>query len=65
MEFIDLKLQHRTYQGEIESAIAEVLGDGRYIMGLEIKELEDQLAGYVGVDHCITTSSGTDSLEIA
>ena len=46
MEFVDLKLQHRTYQGEI-------------------KELEDKLAGYVGVDHCITTSSGTDSLEIA
>jgi UDP-2-acetamido-2-deoxy-ribo-hexuluronate aminotransferase len=34
-------------------------------MGPEVAELEQALAGYVGVKHAITVSSGTDSLEIA
>jgi len=34
-------------------------------MGPEVAELESQLADYVGVKHCVTTASGTDSLEIA
>ena len=31
-------------------------------MGPEIDELEEKLASYVGVDHCISCSSGTDAL---
>lgn len=34
-------------------------------MGPEIYELENLLANYVGVKHCITVGSGTYSLEIA
>lgn len=34
-------------------------------MGPEVFELEEKLADYVGVKHCITCSSGTDSLLIA
>jgi len=42
-----------------------VLQHGRYIMGPEIQELEEKLAAYVGVKHCIAVSSGTDALLIA
>ena len=42
-----------------------VLDHGQFIMGPEIAELEQALASYVGVKHCITVASGTDSLEIA
>lgn len=42
-----------------------VLDHGQFIMGPEIVELESTLAAYVGVKHCITVASGTDSLEIA
>jgi dTDP-4-amino-4,6-dideoxygalactose transaminase len=31
-------------------------------MGLEIQELEERLAAYVGVNHVVTCSSGTDAL---
>ena len=31
-------------------------------MGPEIVELEEKLADYVGIQHCITCSSGTDAL---
>jgi UDP-2-acetamido-2-deoxy-ribo-hexuluronate aminotransferase len=42
-----------------------VLEHGQYIMGPEVAELEQKLAAYVGVKHCISASSGTDTLLIA
>lgn len=65
MEFIDLKTQYNRYKEEIDSRIQNVLEHGQYIMGPEVEELEETLADYVGVKHCITVSSGTHSLEIA
>ncbi len=65
MEFIDLKEQYRRYKSEIDDGIQRVLNHGSYVMGPEIAELEAALAAYVGVKHCITVASGTDSLEIA
>jgi UDP-2-acetamido-2-deoxy-ribo-hexuluronate aminotransferase len=65
MEFIDLKAQYRKYQAAIDERIRQVLNHGHFIMGPEIAELELALGGYVGVKHCITVASGTDSLEIA
>lgn len=63
--FIDLKTQQRAIRPTLEKNIEQVLRHGRYIMGPEIEELETRLAEYVGVNHCITVSSGTDSLLIA
>jgi UDP-2-acetamido-2-deoxy-ribo-hexuluronate aminotransferase len=65
MEFIDLKAQYREYQKEIDARMKTVLTHGHFIMGPEIPELEGELAGCVGVRHCITVGSGTQSLEIA
>lgn len=65
MEFIDLKQQYRRYQSEIDTRMAQVLEHGRFIMGPEVAELEQALADYVGVGHCVTVASGTMSLEIA
>jgi len=65
MEFIDLKTQYEKYKTEIDRRMREVVDHGQFIMGPEIDELESALADYVGVKHCITVASGTDSLEIA
>jgi UDP-2-acetamido-2-deoxy-ribo-hexuluronate aminotransferase len=65
MEFIDLKAQYLKYKNSIDNRINKVLEHGKYIMGPEIEELENILANYVDVKHCITVASGTDSLEIA
>lgn len=65
MQFIDLDTQYRRYQSEIDNRMRTVLEHGQYIMGPEVEELEKKLAEYVGVAHCITVASGTDSLEIA
>ncbi len=65
MDFIDLKEQYRRYKSAIDERIQRVLDHGHFIMGPEIAELERALSTYIGVQHCITAASGTDSLEIA
>lgn len=65
MEFIDLKAQYAQLRAPIMQRIQAVLDHGSYIMGPEIKELEEKLSAYVGVGHCLTVSSGTDALLIA
>ena len=65
MEFIDLKKQQTNIRSEIDFSIKKVLDHGKYILGPEVFELEKTLAEYVGVNHCITVSSGTDALLIS
>ena len=65
MEFRDLKKQYQVLKPEIDSAVAEVIAAARYISGPQVKELEEKLADYVGVKHCITCGNGTDALTLA
>jgi UDP-2-acetamido-2-deoxy-ribo-hexuluronate aminotransferase len=65
IDFIDLATQQRELRPQIERNIHRVLAHGQYIMGPEIKQLEERLAKYVGVNHCITVSDGTKALLIA
>lgn len=62
MQFIDLKAQYQVIEPDVRARIDRVLAHGQYIMGPEIAELEQQLAGFVGVRHCIGLASGTDAL---
>ena len=62
MDFIDLKAQQEIIRDKIDLRIKKILDHGKYIMGPEIDELEEKLANYVGVKHCISCSSGTDAL---
>ena len=63
--FIDLKTQQDLIRPQLEKNIHAVMGHGQYIMGPEVGALEERLADYVGVDHAIGVSSGTDALLIA
>ena len=63
--FIDLKAQYKALQSDIRARIDRVLEHGQYVMGPEVAELEERLAAYVGVRHCISASSGTDTLLIS
>jgi UDP-2-acetamido-2-deoxy-ribo-hexuluronate aminotransferase len=65
MEFIDLKAQYERIRPQVDERIRRVLEHGKYIMGPEVAELEERLAAYVGVKHCIGVASGTDALLIA
>jgi UDP-2-acetamido-2-deoxy-ribo-hexuluronate aminotransferase len=65
MEFIDLKTQYQELRESINGRIQTVLDHGQYIMGPEVKELEDRLSAYTGAKHCITVASGTEALLIS
>ena len=72
MQFIDLKAQQqqrladgRSLREAVDARIAALLDHGQYILGPEVAELEQRLAAYVGVEHCIAVASGTDALLIA
>ena len=64
MQFIDLNTQQKQIREKIDIRIKKILDHGKYIMGPEVHELEDRLANYVNVKHCISCSSGTDALLI-
>ncbi len=65
MQFIDLGAQQKRIRGKIETNISAVLDHGKYIMGPEVKIIEDRLADFTGVKHAIGCASGTDALLLA
>jgi len=65
MNFIDLKSQYAILGDGIRNRINTVLDHGQYVLGPEVYELEEELASYNGVKHCVSCSSGTDALLMA
>ena len=65
MQFIDLAAQQSRIRHEIDTAIAQVLDHGRYIMGPEVDALEEELTAFVGAGEVISCASGTDALVMA
>ena len=65
MQFIDLKSRHQLLGDRIHARIQKVMEHGQFILGPEVREVEEKLAQYTGSKHCVTVSSGTDSLLIA
>lgn len=63
--FIDLKAQYQALQSQIKERINRVLEHGQYIMGPEVRELEETLQKYTGAKYCITVASGTEALLIS
>lgn len=64
VEFRDLKAQYDKYKSEIDSAIQEVISNSNFIGGKEVDTLEQRLAEYVGVKHCISCANGTEAMTL-
>lgn len=60
--FADLASQYAAVKDEVDAGIARVLEHGKYILGPEVAEMEQALARYAEVDHCISVASGTEAL---
>ena len=65
MNFRDLSKQYLVLKNDIDAAMLSVASSSKYIMSPQVKELEAQLAEYVGVKHCLTCANGTDALTLA
>ncbi len=62
---LDLKREYEYMKKDIDSAIKKCLDHQRWILGPEVKELEDKIAEYTGVKHCIGICCGTDALVLS
>lgn len=65
MQFRDLKRQYQALKADIDAAVLDAMASGAYIMGPQVKELEKQLADYVGTRHCVTCANGTEAMSLA
>jgi dTDP-4-amino-4,6-dideoxygalactose transaminase len=62
---LDLKAQYESIKPEIDAAIAEVIESQRFILGPQVKALEEAIAKYSGCAYGVGVSSGTDALLIS
>ena len=62
---VDLKTQYEAIKEEINSAVLGVLQSAHFILGPQVKALEEEIAGYHGVKHAVAVASGTDALHLA
>ena len=62
---VDLKAQYLSIKQEVDEAIQRVVNNCNFIMGNEVKEFEEEFAGFCSAKHAIGVSSGTDALFLA
>ena len=62
---LDLSEQNQKLRPEIEAALARVLDTNAFILGGEVKALEDELAAYCGTKYAVGCASGSDALLLA
>lgn len=62
---LDLKPQYQALKKELDEAIIKVAESQYFILGPELKKMEDACAEYLGAKHAIGVSSGTDALLLA
>ena len=60
-----MKKQYQVLKTDMDKAMTDVATSGAFIMGEPVKLLEQELANYVGVKHCISCANGTDALTLA
>jgi len=59
---LDLQAEIEYLWDELNDAIQQVLRSGIFIMGPNVKALEQEIAAYLGVKHAVALNSGTDAL---
>jgi len=61
-DFLDLKAQFATIREEVMAAVTRVMESQLFIMGNEVRLLEEEIAALLGAKHAIGCASGTDAL---
>ena len=64
MQFRDLKKQYEVLKPEMDKAILDTIASASFIGGPRVAALEELLAAYCGVKHCISCANGTDALQL-
>jgi dTDP-4-amino-4,6-dideoxygalactose transaminase len=59
---IDLKPQHEALREELAAAVARVFDSQHFILGEDVRRLEEEVAAYTGTHHAVGCGSGSDAL---
>jgi dTDP-4-amino-4,6-dideoxygalactose transaminase len=62
---LDLHAQYETLRDELRGAALRVMESQQFILGPDVKALEDEIAVYTGATHAISCASGSDALLLA
>jgi dTDP-4-amino-4,6-dideoxygalactose transaminase len=62
---LDLKAQHASIGGEVMAAVGRVFENQAFILGEEVRLLEEELAAYCASRFAVGCASGTDALLLA
>ncbi|OGB92594.1 MAG: hypothetical protein A3H39_07425 [candidate division NC10 bacterium RIFCSPLOWO2_02_FULL_66_22] len=61
---LDLKAQYQRIRQAIDDAVRGVLESGLFVLGPNVRALEEELASFLGVARAIALASGTDALHL-
>jgi dTDP-4-amino-4,6-dideoxygalactose transaminase len=62
---LDIPRQTATIRAELDAAIGRVLDHGQFILGPEVRILEERMAEYCGTRFAVACASGSDALTLA
>lgn len=63
--FLDLKTQYLSIKEEIDAAIFKVLESSQFILGEEVRALEEEFAHYCYANYAVAVNTGTSALHLA
>ncbi len=61
---VDLKKQYKAIKSEVDSAIAEVINSGWFILGEQVEKFEKEFANFSGTKYAVGVGSGTEALHL-
>ena len=61
---MDIRGQYEQLLPEIKQLVSDVIESGRFILGPNVRALEDEVAATVGYGHAVAVANGTDALEL-
>ena len=62
---MDIRGQYEELLPDIKQAVCDVIDSGRFILGPNVRSLEEEFAASVGHGHAVSVANGTDALELA
>ncbi|HEV2763092.1 MAG TPA: DegT/DnrJ/EryC1/StrS family aminotransferase [Pyrinomonadaceae bacterium] len=62
---LDLRAQHETLREELREAVERVLESQAFVLGPDVRALEEEVAAYSQAKHAVGCASGSDALLLA
>jgi dTDP-4-amino-4,6-dideoxygalactose transaminase len=62
---LDLKAQYQSIKDEVDAAVSGVMASGHFVLGPNVKALENEVARYVSCQYGVGVASGSDALRLS